>query len=256
MNIIDVDQQNVAEKGFFCMMSKRKSEGYRRKLNRLSARFAEGLKIKMLDLSEGGRGFIEYIPGEYAWRAVDAKGYLFIHCLWIVGKSKGKGYGNLLLNECIGDAKKMGMKGVAMVTSQRPWLLEKRFLEKNGFELVDHASPSFGLVVRKFGRARPPTFTDNWDAKLRQCGRDLTIFRSDQCPYIDDAVKIIVDIAEQLEINSRVVNLQDCRSVREASPSPYGVFNIVYNGSLLSYHYLTKKEFLKRLDGIEKQPQP
>ena len=28
MNIIDVDQQNIAERGFFCMMSKRKSEGY------------------------------------------------------------------------------------------------------------------------------------------------------------------------------------------------------------------------------------
>ena len=252
MNIIEVDQQNVAERGFFCMVSKRKSEGYRRKLKWLSARFAEGMKIKMLDLSEGGRGFIEYIPGKHTWRPVEAKGYLFIHCLWIVGKSRGKGYGKLLLNECVEDAKKMGMKGVAMVTSERPWLVEKLFLEKHGFELVDQATPSFGLMVKRFGKARPPAFTDNWDAKLKRCGRGLTIFRSDQCPYIDDAVKIIVDVAEQLEINSRVVNLQECRSVREASPSPYGIFNVVYNGSLLSYHYLTKKEFLKRLDRIKK----
>jgi hypothetical protein len=33
--------------------------------------------------------FIEYIPGEQAWRAVHADGYLLIHCLWVVGKSKG-----------------------------------------------------------------------------------------------------------------------------------------------------------------------
>lgn len=42
----------------------------------------------MLELPE--RGFIEYLPGEHAWRAVHADGYLFIHCLWVVGKSKGK----------------------------------------------------------------------------------------------------------------------------------------------------------------------
>ena len=90
MKIIDVDQQNVTETGFFCKMSQRKSAGYRRKLAWLEARFAEGLRIKLLDLSQGGRGFIEYIPGEYAWRPVEAAGYLFIHCLWVVGKSKKK----------------------------------------------------------------------------------------------------------------------------------------------------------------------
>ncbi len=71
----------------------------RKNLAWLKKRFDEGLKIKMLELPE--RGFIEYIPGEYAWRCVDAKGYMFIHCLWVVGKSKGKNFGELLLNECI-----------------------------------------------------------------------------------------------------------------------------------------------------------
>jgi len=108
MRIIDVNQDNVSETGFFCCMSKRKSAGYRRKLRWLEARFAEGLRIRMLDLSQGGRGFIEYIPGEYAWRPVEAAGYLFIHCLWIVGKSKGKGFAKLLLDECIADARRQG----------------------------------------------------------------------------------------------------------------------------------------------------
>jgi hypothetical protein len=92
MEIIDVNKENVAETGFFCNMSKKKSEGYQRKLKWLSKRFTEGLKLKMLDLSQGGRGFIEYLPGEYAWRPVSGNGYMFIHCLWVVGKSKGEGY--------------------------------------------------------------------------------------------------------------------------------------------------------------------
>jgi hypothetical protein len=26
--------------------------------------------------------FLEYVPGKYAWRPVDAEGWLFVHCLW------------------------------------------------------------------------------------------------------------------------------------------------------------------------------
>jgi GNAT superfamily N-acetyltransferase len=247
MKIIDINESNVVEKGFFCNMSKKKSAGYQRKLKWLKRRFAEGLKIKMLDLSEGGRGFIEYIPGEYAWRPVRAKEYMFIHCIWVVGKSKGKGYGKFLLNECVEDAKKLGMKGVAVISSERSWLVRKAFLEKQGFEFVDQAPPSFGLLVKKFGKAHPPAFTGNWEAKLKRCGTGLTVFRSDQCPYIDNAVNILVDAAEQLEIKTKVIELKECRSVRASSPSAYGTFNVVYNGSLLSYHYLTRKESLKRL---------
>jgi hypothetical protein len=252
MKIIDVNKDNVVQKGFFCNMSKKKSEGYQRKLKWLKRRFTEGMKIKMLDLSQGGRGFIEYIPGEYAWRPVSAEGYMFIHCIWVVGKSKGNGYAKLLLNQCIEDAKKLGMKGVAMIASEKSWLVNKSFLEKHNFELVDHGPPSFGLLVKKFAKARPPTLTDNWEAKRKQCGAGLTVIRSDQCPYIDNAVNILVDTAKQLQIKSKIIELQECHSVRKWSPSPYGTFSVVYNGTLLSYHYLTKKEFLNRLAQIRK----
>ena len=119
VEIVSVDATNVAEYGFFCYKSRRKSEGYRRKLNWLEQRFSEGMKIKIV--YENGRsvGFIEYMPGEFAWRAVNASGYLVIHCVWVVGRAKGKGYGARLLNECTADARKMGKQGVAMVTSSR-----------------------------------------------------------------------------------------------------------------------------------------
>ena len=252
MKIIDINEGNVVEKGFFCNMSKKKSAGYQGKLQWLKKRFAEGLKIKMLNLSQGGRGFIEYIPGDYAWRPVHAKGYMFIHCIWVVGKSKGKGFAKLLLNKCVEDTRKLGMKGVAMISSERSWLVQKAFLEKHAFELVDQAPPSFGLLVNKFGKTRSPAFSGNWEAKLKQCGTGLTVFRSDQCPYIDNAVNILLDAAKQLEIKHQVIDLQECGSVRELSPSAYGTFNVVYNRSLLSYHYLARKEFLNRLAQIRK----
>ena len=140
--MIDVGADNVDKTGFFCFMSKKKSEGYQRKLAWLKDRFAEGMRIKMLALPE--RGFIEYIPGERAWRAVHADGYLLIHCLWVVGKSKGRGFAAALLEECVADARRHKLKGVAAVTSEKVWMVGRGVFEKHGFECVDTASPGNG----------------------------------------------------------------------------------------------------------------
>lgn len=106
---IDVGTGTVDKTGFFCFMSMKKSEGYQRKLRWLKDRFAEGMRIKMLAMPE--RGFIEYIPGEHAWRAVHTDGYMFIQCLWVVGKSKGKGFSGALIDACVADSRKQRMKG-------------------------------------------------------------------------------------------------------------------------------------------------
>jgi hypothetical protein len=226
-------------------MSKKKSEGYRKKLDWLQQRFNEGLRIKML--GQGERGFIEYIPGEYAWRAVNAGGYMLIHCLWVVGKSKNKGYAGLLLNECIEDAQKSKMKGVAIVTSKGNWLVGNKLLLAHGFESVDRAPPAFELLVKKFTKVQSPSFSIDWDKRRRKFGKGLTITRSDQCPYLEDATRIIKEAADEAGIQSQVVDLKSCRDAQQKSPSAYGVFSIVYNGNMLNYHYLTKKEFQKRL---------
>ncbi|MFC2055853.1 GNAT family N-acetyltransferase, partial [Chloroflexota bacterium] len=106
------------------------------------------MKIKIV--YENGRsvGFIEYIPGESAWRAVNAEDYLVIHCIWVVGRGKKKGYGSRLLNECLKDARRSNKRGVSMVTSSGNWLADKKLLVNNGFEVVAHAPPSFDLLVK------------------------------------------------------------------------------------------------------------
>lgn len=241
MNIIEVNKENVAEKGFFCYMSKRKSEGHQRKLQWLTDRFDEGMKIKMLDLKQGDRGFIEYTPGEYAWRAVNAEGYMFIHCIWVAGKSKGKGYGTLLLNECVRDARKLRARGVAVVTSEGNWLVGKEFFLKHGFEPVDKHHP-FELLVKRFDDAAPPSFAGSFEEKARAFGKGLTIIRSDQCPYVHSAVGQTSETTNRLEIETRVGDLRPAEEVRSLSPSPYGVFGIVYDGKLVSYYCLSPEK--------------
>ncbi|KPJ84521.1 MAG: hypothetical protein AMS18_16755 [Gemmatimonas sp. SG8_17] len=246
MKIIDVNESNVEQRGFFCYTSKKKSIGYQRKLRWLHDRFSEGMRIKLLELPD--RGFIEYIPGEFAWRTVEAKGYMFIHCLWVVGKSKGKGYATALLAECVRDAKKAKLKGVAMVTSEKNWLVGRSLLEKHGFECVAEASPWFSLMVQRFEAAKPPVFVDNHATVRRRFGNGLTVIRSDQCPYIEDATATALAVAEQAGIASRVINLSSAADVRRFSPTPYGVFAITLNGQLLSYHYLLQKDILPLLN--------
>jgi len=237
--IIEVNADNVDQTGFFCYMSKRKTEGFRRKLEWLKARFAEGMRIKMLELPE--RGFIEYIPGEHAWRSVHAPGYMFIHCLWVVGKSRKKGYAGILLDECEQEARAAGNQGVTMLTSERNWLVGKKALLRNGFEPTAE-EPPFTLMTKKFGETDPPSFTGGWDDKASRFGAGVTVIRSPQCPYIPDATNTALDAARELGIKSRVVELKSSRKIREKAPSPYGAFSIVYNGSLLSYHYLLPKD--------------
>ena len=243
--LVDVTAENVDRTGFFCLQSRRKAEGYRRKLAWLKQRFDEGMRIRML--GGGGRGFIEYIPGEYAWRSVEATGFMLIHCIWVVGQSKGQGGGKQLLEACIEDARRAGMSGVAMVASERTWLVGKRFLLEQGFVPVDTAPPAFTLLTKGFGDATPPRFTGDWEDKASRLGAGLTLIRSDQCPYIEDAAALFHRCAKDHGIESREVTLKSAAEIRQMSPSAYGVFNAVLDGKLFSYHWLTERDFGKRL---------
>jgi GNAT superfamily N-acetyltransferase len=267
--ILTVDAGNVDRLGFFCYMSKPKAPGYRQKRAWLAARFAEGLSIKMLH-ETGGRtvGFIETIPGEYAWRAVDAPGYLVIHCLWVVGQGKGKGHGTRLLQTSLDEARRQWLRGVVMVASDGVWLAGKQLFLKNGFEQVDvcacagvasagaKAPPAFRLLVHSFGdpdsasgtfRAPNPAFPTDWAARQASFGDGFTVIRTPQCPYIDDATADLLQIAAERGIPARAVELTSAQEAQSLSPSPYGTFGIVRDGRLFSYHYLCRKELEKLL---------
>jgi len=243
VEIITVDGTNVAEEGFFCYKSKPKSAGYQQKLAWLKPRFAEGMRIKILYEGSRSVGFIEYTPGEFAWRAVEAPNYLLIHCIWVVGKGKKKGYGSRLLGECAKDARQRQKHGVAMVTSSRHWLAGKKLFLQNGFEVVGQAPPSFELLVKRFDDAAPlPAFPQDWDERASRYGSGLTVIHADQCPYINDAIKQYLELAEEKSVEAQVIKLESSQELRDTAPSAYGVFNVVYNGRLVTYHYMGKKE--------------
>jgi ribosomal protein S18 acetylase RimI-like enzyme len=248
VEILTVDTENIERLGFFCYKSKPKTLGYEKKLTWLRQRFWEGMRVKILYENDRSKAFIEYLPGEYAWRTVDAKNYLFIHCIWVVGKAKGKGYGSRLLNECIQDARAEGFDGVAMLTSGGNWLAGSDLLLKHGFEVAAQAPPSFELLTLRFHQAAPPTLPNDWDNRLQKYGSDLTVIYTDQCPYIDRLIEAVFNAGHKLGINVRAIEFHDCEQVQRNAPSAYGVYSVIYRGELMSYHPIGGKDLIKRLE--------
>jgi ribosomal protein S18 acetylase RimI-like enzyme len=248
VEIVTVDAGNVAELGFFCYKSKRKTEGYRDKLRWLQKRFAEGLRIHIVYERGHQVGFIEYVPGDFAWRAVHAPDYLVIHCLWVIGRSKGKGFGSRLVDMCLEEAQRMGRHGVAVVASSRPWLPRPELFLRKGFERVDRAPPAFELLAQRLGDFPLPRFPQDWEQRLVRYGPGLTVVRSGQCPYLYAAARAALEAAQELGLTACIVELKDCREAQDLAPSAYGVFNLVYNGKLLAYRPLGKNDVRELLE--------
>ncbi len=250
IEIIELTADNFQDYGL-CGIKDIKKKGFQRKAEWLKKRFSEGLKSKVLYTAEKGAvGMIEYIPGKYAWRAIEAEGYMAIHCLFnIYKKYQKKGYATLLLKECLKDAQKENMNGVAVVTRKGPWMAGKELFLKNGFEVVDKAPPDFELLVKKFKkRALSPKFKGDWEKRVGRYSQGLTIIRSDQCPYLVKWVEEIRKTAEErYGLQPRVVDLKNHEEAQNA-PSAFAVFSIIHNGKMLTVYPTSNKRFMNIMD--------
>lgn len=243
--IIDTNPETISRFGM-CGYKNLKNEGYRRKVEWVKSQFANGMRYKIL-LSEkhGALGGIEYIPAENAWRPVDAPGYMFIHCIYIMKKDyKGKGYGRQLLDECIDDARKNNMAGVATIARKGTWMPKKELFLSAGFESVDKAKPDFELMALKFDPEAPdPEFRGGWDESLENYPGGLTIITSDQCPYTEKAVREISETATaEYGIAPNLVELKDSSDAM-CSPCAFGTFCILYENRLIAEHPISNTRF-------------
>ncbi len=249
VTIIDINKNNISEYPPRCFL-KPDNEGYKIKVDWLKQRFSEGMKIKQLYVENEKKAvsFIEYIPGEYAWRAVDAKDYMFIHCMWTsANKYKNKGYASLLIDECINDAEKQGMTGVSVVTSEGPFMTGKDLFEKNGFQSVASEKPSFELMVKTLKNGSKPKFMD-WENQLSKYD-GLNIIYSNQCPWVARFINELDEIVKKKDLELKVTELKNAKDAQNA-PSIYASFNLVYDGKLLADHYISKTRFLNIINKV------
>jgi GNAT superfamily N-acetyltransferase len=241
VRLVTLTEENLGKLRLLCGHSPAYRRGYDAKIGWLHARLHEGMRYTLLQVHGHNAGMIETVPGEHAWRGVEAQGYQFIHCLWVVGRNRKHGYGRQLLQDCLEHA--WGTNGVAVVSSKTHWLPTRKIFIKHGFELADELPP-FELLVKRFKPEAPlPRFKRIVQTPLP----GLTLYHSDQCPYFQNLPAIVQQVGGQLGMPVTLVHVENAEQAQNL-PCPYGVLGIFYNGELIEYRPVGTKKLLEILE--------
>ncbi len=245
MNIIEINEKNIDTEHICCAIGNDKENKARAETKKdwMKSQFKNGLHFKRMD--ERGKIFIEYMPIEFVWKPINGSNYMVINCLWVSGQFKGKGLSTQLLNECIKDAKDLKMDGVVVVTSKKvkPFLTDKKYYLKHGFEVVDEAEPYFELLVLPFNaNAKKPTFTEK--AKNGDCDvkNGFTFIYSNQCVFMEEYVSLLNNAAKSFNLPTTTIKLTTHEEAK-SNGSPFGTLGIYYNGKFVTHELMTEARF-------------
>ena len=219
-SFITLTPENLAQEHLCCIIrSKKPHPGVEAKRRWLAQRIPEGHVFRKLDVK--GTVFIEYAPLETAWTPVLGDNYLYIYCLWVLGEFRGKGYARALMQSCIDDARAQGRSGVCMLGAekQKAWLSDQSFAQRFGFTVVDSAPGGYQLLALSFD-GTTPRFAPAAKAQ-RIDSSELTVYYSDQCPYIAQSVELVRKTCAEC---GAPVNLIRVDTLEKAKSLP-GVFN-------------------------------
>ncbi len=246
IEIVEFTPETIGKYGVCGYKDADKHIELRKKIDWYAEYYPKGLRIKAIITKSGVyQGTLEYIPGKYAHRPVNADGYLFIQCIFAGFKKefKEKGYASRLLDTCIKEAEDQKMLGVAVVTRKGSFMADNRIFLKKGFQICDKAKPDFELLALKFEeKAENPTFSKSLNEIPAEYGEGLTVMRSVQCPYTEKNIKAILESAEKMNIGTRLVELKNAEDVQK-SPCAFGTFSIIYNGKIISHHPISNTRF-------------
>ena len=231
--IVDTDYSNVDT----CGLCGANPLGHERKRDWIRRCLPYGLRYRTLrEPSSGTRvGMIEYMPGEFAWRAVDAKDYMVIHCLQVPRRYAGQGYGSLLVQACVDDARRHGMAGVPALATRAGWCADDGAYLRNSLEAVDRADPSLELVAKVLRQARPPSLGD-WRRRLEALGAGIYMYVSRQCPFMrgERERRRQAVLRSRYGLEAHIVEVQD-HTAAQANPCVWGTAGTVCNGVIVNY---------------------
>lgn len=249
MKFFKLTHNNLEQEHICCAIANNKDVQVASKKNWLKERLDEGLVFLKGDVR--GKCFIEYIPAEYAWAPIEAKGYMYIDCLWVSGQFKGHGYSNQLLDQCIEDSKEKGKKGLVILSSKKKqgFLSEPKYLKYKGFETADTAAPYFELMYLSFSEnAGEPCFRDSVHSH-EKIPNGFVLYYTNQCPFTAKYVPLLEQMAQARGINFHVVHIQSKEEAQNA-PGPFTTFSLFYNGEFVTHEILSEKKFEKILVNI------
>lgn len=242
---VNITLENIDSEHLCCAMSDKKHKcGVDTKKQWIKEQITYGHVFRKLN--ENGKVFIEYSPVENAWVPVLGDNYIYIYCLWVSGKFKGKGYGKELLQYCIADAKSKNKSGVCVISSKKkkPFLSDKKFMNKFGFETVDKID-DYELLALSFDGTKP-SFTENSKKQTVQ-SKNLTVYYGYQCPYIFDCIKQIKNYCEHNCIKLDLIKVDTLEKAKNV-PCVFNNWAVFYNGKFQTVHLLNEGYLKKILD--------
>lgn len=250
MDIINITKENLENEHICCVIKDKKDENcISLKKEWLKKEFDNELVFKKLDVR--GKAFIEYIPSENAWCPIIAPNFIHINCFWIAGKYKGQGYGNLLLEHCIKDAKLKGKIGLTILSSEKkmPFLSDPKFLKYKGFQICDTFNNDFQLLYLPFKQTTkiPKLNVNTTFDEINKNG--FTLYYSNQCPYTSKYSKIIKQIAYNKNIPFEVVLIENKNQAQNFC-TPFTTYSLFYNGQFITNEILSENKFEKLLNSL------
>ncbi|TAJ12381.1 GNAT family N-acetyltransferase [Marinilabiliaceae bacterium JC017] len=250
MEIITLNSDNIAKEHICCAIADKKCQaGYEAKKEFLTQQFDRGYVFKKFDVR--GKVFIEYVPAENVWAPVHAPGYMMINCFWVSGKYKGQGYGKQLLQACLADSK--DKNGVVVVTGEkkRPFLNDKKFFQRQGFERCDVGPPYFELWYKKLKPDAPdPVFKSVTKEAVCKNKEGLTVFYTNSCPFTEYYVN--TELKRIADNKGMPLKIEKISSVEQAQNHviPFTIFSLFYQGRFVTHEILSEKRFEKIMSSL------
>lgn len=243
-NYINITLDNLDREHLCCAIADKKHQcGVDIKKAWLRERIKEGHVFRKLNAK--GKVFIEYAPLEKAWVPVVGENYIYIYCLWVSGSFKESGHGKSLLEYCVADAQKQGRSGVCIISSKKkkPFLSDKKFMERFGFKTVDTISDEYELLALSFDGTNP-RFAES--AKVKEIADDiLTIYYSMQCPYIPNCIGQIEDYCKTNHIPLKLVAVDSLEKAKSL-PCIFNNWAVFYRSKFETVHLLNEG-YLKKM---------
>jgi GNAT superfamily N-acetyltransferase len=245
MKIISLTSGNIASEHICCAIADKKcNDGYLAKKAWLTDRFKQGYVFKKLDVR--GKIFIQYGPAEDAWAPVSAQGYTMIDCFWVSGQFKEQGFGKALFQECVADSK--DKNGIVAITGNKkmPFLSDKNFFEKQGFELCDTAAPHFELWYKRFKNDAPqPKFKPFVKDAVCDVPAGLAVYYTDACPFTDFYVN--TELAEAAKEKNIPLFIKKIETMEQAQRHfvPFTIYSLFFNGKFITHQIQSSKSFDK-----------
>ena len=237
MEFINLTEDDLAQEHLCCIIrSKKTHPGIEAKRQWLSERIREGHVFRKLNAKAAV--FIEYAPLETAWVPIIGDNYYYIYCLWVLGKEyRGKGYGRMLMEYCLSDAKERGKSGVCMLgaNKQKAWLSDQSFARKYGFETVDTTEEGYELLALSFDGTKPKFAQNVKEPKIEQDG--LTIYYDMQCPYIYQTVEAIRQYCREHDVPVSLCQVDTLQKAK-ALPCVFNNWGVFYKGKFETVNLL------------------